>query len=115
MGVTGSDRTLTVDSGARITNRVESGRVLRPRSRFERVTARSLSPCSNADVGSGQPATCLYQIEVCWVWRLDITFRSSRREVTPSFVYTFRKCHSTVRGLRNSCAPISGFDSPSRV
>lgn len=35
--------------------------------------------------------------------------RSSLRELTPSFVNTFRRCHSTVRGLRNSCAPISGF------
>jgi hypothetical protein len=26
----------------------------------------------------------------------------------PSFTNTFRRCHSTVRGLRKSCAPISG-------
>ena len=28
---------------------------------------------------------------------------------------TLRRCHSTVRGLRNSRAPISGLDSPSRA
>ncbi len=33
----------------------------------------------------------------------------------PSLVNTLRRCHSTVRGLRNSRAPISGFDSPSRA
>jgi len=27
----------------------------------------------------------------------------------PSFPKTLRRCHSTVRGLRNSWAPISGF------
>ena len=31
----------------------------------------------------------------------------------PSFVNTLRRCHSTVRGLRNSSAPISGFVRPS--
>ena len=38
---------------------------------------------------------------------------SSRREWMPSLVNTLRRCHSAVRGLRKSCAPISGFDSPS--
>ena len=33
----------------------------------------------------------------------------------PSLVNTLRRCHSTVRGLRKSRAPISGFDSPSRA
>ena len=33
----------------------------------------------------------------------------------PSLVNTFFRCHSTVRGLRNSSAPISGFVSPSRA
>ena len=33
----------------------------------------------------------------------------------PSLVNTLRRCHSTVRGLRKSCAPISGFDRPSRA
>jgi len=40
---------------------------------------------------------------------------SPLREVMPSFVNTLRKCHSTVRGLRNSCAPISGLVRPSRA
>ena len=35
---------------------------------------------------------------------------SSLRELMPSFGKTLRMCHSTVRGLRNSCAPISGFE-----
>ena len=34
-------------------------------------------------------------------------------ELMPSFVYTLRRCHSTVRGLMNSWAPISGFVRPS--
>jgi hypothetical protein len=38
---------------------------------------------------------------------------SSRREVMPSFVNTLRRCRSTVRELRNSSAPISGFGRPS--
>jgi len=33
----------------------------------------------------------------------------------PSLVYTLRRCHSTVRADRNSCAPISGFDRPARA
>ena len=32
--------------------------------------------------------------------------RSCLRELTPSFAKTFRRCHSTVRALMNSCAPI---------
>ena len=32
-----------------------------------------------------------------------------------SLAKTLRRCHSTVRGLRKSCAPISGLDSPSRA
>ena len=38
--------------------------------------------------------------------------RSSRRELMPSFPNTLRRCHSTVRRLRNSWAPISGFVLP---
>jgi hypothetical protein len=34
--------------------------------------------------------------------------RSARRELMPSLVNTFLRCHSTVRGLRKSSAPISG-------
>jgi hypothetical protein len=34
--------------------------------------------------------------------------RSCRRELMPSLVNTLRRCHLTVRALRNSCAPISG-------
>ena len=34
---------------------------------------------------------------------------SSLRELIPSFVNTLRRCHSTVRGLMKSCAPISGI------
>ena len=33
----------------------------------------------------------------------------------PSLVNTLRRCHSTVRALMKSCAPISGFDRPSRA
>jgi hypothetical protein len=40
---------------------------------------------------------------------------SSRREWMSSLVNTLRRCHSTVRGLRKSCAAISGFESPSRA
>ena len=38
--------------------------------------------------------------------------RSSRREPTPSLPYTLARCHSTVRVLRNSCAPISTLVRP---
>jgi hypothetical protein len=30
-------------------------------------------------------------------------------------VNTLRRCHSTVRALMNNCAPISGFEKPSRA
>jgi hypothetical protein len=35
--------------------------------------------------------------------------------VIPSLANTLRRCHSTVRGLRNRRAPTSGLDSPSRA
>ena len=38
--------------------------------------------------------------------------RSSLRELIPSFPSTLPRCHSSVRGLRNSRAPISGFVCP---
>ncbi len=38
-----------------------------------------------------------------------------RREVMPNLAYTFRRCHSTVCGLRNNWAPISELVSPSRA
>src|SRR5262249_52270471 len=38
---------------------------------------------------------------------------SPLREEIPSFMNTFRRCHSTVRTLRNSSAPISAFECPS--
>jgi shikimate dehydrogenase len=41
--------------------------------------------------------------------------RSCRRELMPSLANTLRRCHSTVRGLRNSWVLISEFDSPSRA
>ena len=34
------------------------------------------------------------------------------RELISSLVNTLRRCHSTVRGLRNNWAAISGFDMP---
>ena len=37
---------------------------------------------------------------------------SSPREDTPVFVKTLRRWKSTVRGLTNSCAATSLFDSP---
>jgi MFS family permease len=40
---------------------------------------------------------------------------SSLRELMPSFSNTLCRCHSTVRGLMNSRAPISGFDSRSQA
>ena len=40
---------------------------------------------------------------------------SPMRELIPSLVNTLRRCHSTVRGLRNSWAPISEFVRPSRA
>jgi hypothetical protein len=39
--------------------------------------------------------------------------RSGLRELTPSLVKILRRCHSTVRGLMNNWAPISGFVWPS--
>ena len=41
------------------------------------------------------------------------TFASSLRERMSSFANTLRRCHSTVRALRNRRAPISGFVRPS--
>ena len=49
-----------------------------------------------------------------WTWTRSAP-ASSRREWIPSFANTLRRCHSTVRGLRKSRAPISGFESPSRA
>jgi hypothetical protein len=40
---------------------------------------------------------------------------SSRREPIPSLAKTFRRCHSTVRADRYSCAPISALVRPSRA
>src|SRR3954452_17035701 len=39
--------------------------------------------------------------------------RNCRRVLSPRLVNTLRRCHSTVRGLRYSCAAISGLVSPS--
>ena len=43
----------------------------------------------------------------------DSAERSSLRELIPSLPNILVRCHSTVRGLRNSWAPISGFVCPS--
>jgi hypothetical protein len=48
-------------------------------------------------------------------WASGNAARSSLRELIASFMYTWRRCHSIVRGLRNSCAAISGFEYPSRA
>jgi hypothetical protein len=40
--------------------------------------------------------------------------RSCLRELMSSLVNTLRRCYSTVRGLMNSSAPISGFVCPAR-
>jgi hypothetical protein len=42
----------------------------------------------------------------------DSAERSSLRELIPSLPNTLPRCHSTVRGLRKSWAPISGFVCP---
>ena len=42
----------------------------------------------------------------------DSAERRSLRELIPSLPNTLLRCHSTVRGLRNSWAPISGFVWP---
>ena len=47
--------------------------------------------------------------------RCASTRRSSRRELIPSLVNTLPRCHSTVRALRNSWAPISVLVWPSRA
>ena len=39
----------------------------------------------------------------------DSAFASSLRDRMSNLTNMLRRCHSTVRGLRNSCAPISGF------
>ena len=41
--------------------------------------------------------------------------RSCRRDVIPSFENVLRRCHSTVRGLMNIWAAISGLVIPSRA
>ena len=41
--------------------------------------------------------------------------RSWSRELIPSFVKTFLRCHSTVRLLRKRAPPISRFERPSRA
>src|SRR5262249_13564056 len=55
-----------------------------------------------------------------WFYEEELTAsakatRSSLREPMSSFWKTWRRCHSTVRGLRKSSAPISGFVRPSRA
>jgi hypothetical protein len=45
----------------------------------------------------------------------DSALRSSRRELTPILANTLPRCHSTVRALMNSWAPISGLVCPSRA
>ena len=49
------------------------------------------------------------------VGSLGRTRSSWVREVMSSLVKTLRKWYWTVRGLMNSRAPISGFESPSRA
>ena len=46
---------------------------------------------------------------------LGNTLDSSWRDRMLSLLYTLRRWNSTVRGLRNSRAPMSGFDRPSRA
>ena len=62
-----------------------------------RFPTRELRPCVTSAVVLGR------------------TLARSRRERMSSLLNTLRRCHSTVRGLRNSRAPISGFESPSRA
>ena len=83
------------------------------------TAARALRPRRDrAHEGAGRPghaARLTAQAGTGSESELGSAFASSRREWIPSLANTLRRCHSTVRGLRNSRAPISGLDSPSRA
>ena len=66
------------------------------------------------DTRAGSPDACHYAGGPACA-RCASTRRSSRRELIPSLVNTLPRCHSTVRALRNSWAPISVLVWPSRA
>jgi hypothetical protein len=55
-----------------------------------------------------------YALAADWPRSTEAT-RSCRRGLMPSLLNTLRRCHSTVRALMKSWAPISAFDRPSRA
>ena len=91
----------------------------RPRSCQRGLHARSRSAhrCRSSLLGRSGAARREMQLagsyaEMAQPARQRVPQRA-KRELMPSFRKILRRCHSTVRGLRNSCAPICGFDSPS--
>ena len=73
----------------------------RRRARPARPSSTS-NPNSADEPGRADPPQALRRVP-----------ESSRREPMPSLAKTLWRCHSTVRGLRNNSAPISGFVRPS--
>src|SRR5262249_13907471 len=76
----------------------------RRRRRVAPGAPTGLRPGGRGPAGGGQAGTTTASARAA---------RSSLREASPSFPYTLRRCHSTVRPLRNSWPPISAFVRPS--
>jgi transposase InsO family protein len=60
-------------------------------------------PSSTPESGQAGSAAIIGSGSIVW---------SCLRDLMPSFANTLRRCHSTVCGLRNNWAPISGLVSP---